>query len=312
MQHCDMGLSCRIGLFIFCCFLISCSSNTVLEDRTNGPEYSNLPIVLNASDDGYGESTTKASTTSAFGVDEGIGVFAYYLPNKAWDDKVQDFMYNQLMRYDGSAWNYTPVKYWPQNGNVMFYGYYPVNTTINGLSSDPSVKWDNLKNADIMWAKNEEGKSFVKQELTFHHQLMRIRLKMIKGKGFGEATTVTSLRISGGDASNKLAKSASLHIKTGTMTYDTESGYAIDVVDDGASLSLPDGGYTCDLFVNPINKIKVSLATSVFSYPDLSIDLPNAEAGRSYSIIMTIHGTEIAVSVNNSWIDKNVGDQTIE
>lgn len=56
-----------------------------------------------------------------------FGVFAYYTGNKGYDDAVgssetvgsttaANFMYNQKVTWNTSAWEYSPVKYWPNNG----------------------------------------------------------------------------------------------------------------------------------------------------------------------------------------------------
>lgn len=75
----------------------------------------------------------------------GFGVFAAYTGvNRYGDTSVSsDFMYNQPVAWEGSAWSYTPVKYWP-NGEglggsnthyVSFFGYAPYSD-LDG--SDPS------------------------------------------------------------------------------------------------------------------------------------------------------------------------------
>ena len=56
--------------------------------------------------------------------DTGFGVFCYstgantYLPSGT-----PDFMYNQQVTYEGAAWDYAPVKYWPnrEDGRLSYY-----------------------------------------------------------------------------------------------------------------------------------------------------------------------------------------------
>ena len=70
-----------------------------------------------------GKAATKAvsgtdygtvTTTSLQGSSNGFGVFGYYTDaaNYASNTKA-NFMYNQQVTYSGSAWTYSPVKYWP-------------------------------------------------------------------------------------------------------------------------------------------------------------------------------------------------------
>ena len=84
-----------------------------------------------------GEITTNGLKTpgSELG-DAGFGVFAYYTNNGEYDNlQIPNFMYNEQVTYNGSAWIYTPVKYWPNEyGNtadsedadkVSFFAYAP-------------------------------------------------------------------------------------------------------------------------------------------------------------------------------------------
>ena len=51
----------------------------------------------------------------------------YFMPN---------FMYNQNLVYNSSSnWTYSPTKYWPQEGKVSFFAYYPYQNTSNWSSS---------------------------------------------------------------------------------------------------------------------------------------------------------------------------------
>lgn len=69
------------------------------------------------------------STSRAIGFVEGdkIGVFACYRTSDgANTDFTPNYMLNQLVTLgSGGSWSYSPVKYWPTNGSVDFWGYYP-------------------------------------------------------------------------------------------------------------------------------------------------------------------------------------------
>ena len=66
----------------------------------------------------------------------GFGVFAYYTDNNEYDQRsVPNFMYNQQVTWNGTAWTYAPLVYWPNeygnNANsddqdkVTFFAYAP-------------------------------------------------------------------------------------------------------------------------------------------------------------------------------------------
>ena len=67
---------------------------------------------------------------------DGFGVFAYYTDSKQYSQgATPNFMYNQQVLWDGSAWKYEPVKYWPNEYGdaaisddvdyVTFFAYAP-------------------------------------------------------------------------------------------------------------------------------------------------------------------------------------------
>ncbi len=87
------------------------------------------PITFSSSLGRPGEgSPSKAQSPEVFSPGDGIGVFACYSgPTAAGQSFDPNFMNNQLVKFNGSAWTYSPVKYWPTNGTLEFYGYFPYN-----------------------------------------------------------------------------------------------------------------------------------------------------------------------------------------
>lgn len=64
----------------------------------------------------YGTVTTTSLQAAA---SKGFGVFGYYTDADDYASNTKaNFMYNQQVTYSGSAWTYSPVKYWPnEHGN---------------------------------------------------------------------------------------------------------------------------------------------------------------------------------------------------
>lgn len=73
---------------------------------------------------------TRAGSPGVFNPDDEIGVFACYSPqvDAGSTSFVANFMQNQLVSFDGSVWSYSPTKYWPTDGIVEFFGYFPYAT----------------------------------------------------------------------------------------------------------------------------------------------------------------------------------------
>lgn len=115
---------------------------------------------------------------------QGFGVFGYYTDFNAYDDQATpNFMYNQKVTYSDGNWEYTPVKYWPNEygdkaisddvDKLSFFAYAPyvdvtastgkvVDATYgitgmnrNSASGDPILKYigsfDPTKSVDLCW-----------------------------------------------------------------------------------------------------------------------------------------------------------------
>ena len=90
-------------------------------------------------------TATLGSTSGDIGT-AGFGVFVYYTNNEDYVQQVPpNFMYNQQVTYDGSAFSYTPLRYWPNEygtgansddtDKLSFFAYAPY------VSVSPSTGW---------------------------------------------------------------------------------------------------------------------------------------------------------------------------
>ncbi len=76
----------------------------------------------------------------------GFGVFAFYTGQTAWKGETEattpNFMYNQNVTWNGSAWAYTPKKYWPttDGDKITFFAYAPMPATNNGITVSENTK----------------------------------------------------------------------------------------------------------------------------------------------------------------------------
>lgn len=136
-----------------------------------------------------GRTVTKGGPTDDMNLDAlktlGFGVFATYTQTQNFVDfggAKDDFMYNQLVNYDGSKWTYSPIKYWPNPTNgqsaadqkVSFFAYAPyaddaaiadASYGITGFSIDTTSKHNMLNytfskdkpNVDLMWGYKKKN-----------------------------------------------------------------------------------------------------------------------------------------------------------
>ena len=99
---------------------------------------------------GFAISTTETRGELGFSSNDfgSMGVFAFYTQGD-WDDHAApapNVMFNQLVEKMGTGWNYSPVKYWPEDttDKLSFFAYAPYNaqgltTSSAGQSGYPQL-----------------------------------------------------------------------------------------------------------------------------------------------------------------------------
>lgn len=173
--------------------LAACSSNDALESAQNGGTVQ-APLEEGAIGfDAYtNRSVTRAGDAGLMDTEKlketGFGVFGFYTDNNDYDQqRMPDFMYNQLVKHGGNGWEYSPVKYWPNEygttaisddqDKVSFFAYAPYVEVVpstgkitatpdsakwgitgmsrNSASGDPLIKYiasfDQDKSVDLLW-----------------------------------------------------------------------------------------------------------------------------------------------------------------
>ncbi len=113
-----------------------------------------------------GRVQTKAGVTDDINLDalkeHGFGVFATFTGTDKYEASDNNFMYNQKVAYGTSAWEYSPIRYWPnptggqeaKDQYVSFFAYAPYcepgaseTTGIKGFDIDATSK----PNVDLLW-----------------------------------------------------------------------------------------------------------------------------------------------------------------
>ncbi len=119
--------------------MISCAKNEISDLNETNPDIISIGT--------YVGQTTKGTIFDQDAVQEsGFGLMAYYTGQTAWADSevdgagspfTPDFMYNQKVEYSGTAWSYSPLKYWPneENDKVTFFAYAPYETVANKVTA---------------------------------------------------------------------------------------------------------------------------------------------------------------------------------
>lgn len=97
----------------------------------------------------------------------GFGVTAWYTGQSAWAAATAatapNFMYNQKVTYGASAFEYTPVKYWPtmKNDKISFFAYAPYAATTGDNGITMNAKDATKDNTSLTFTVNDDAAKMV-------------------------------------------------------------------------------------------------------------------------------------------------------
>ena len=123
--------------------MAGCSQNEITEISPDANPAVSFDIYTGAQT--KGTVTNNESTGTGIKNTTGFGILAYYTGQTAWSASgsfTPNFMWNQQVKYESSAWKYTPVKYWPnkENDKISFFAYAPYSTTQTNGSESYGIK----------------------------------------------------------------------------------------------------------------------------------------------------------------------------
>ena len=193
---------------------------------------------------------------------QSFGVFAYYTDNSEYVEgtSTPNFMFDQFVEHDGSAWAYSPLKYWPNEvaDRLSFFAYAPhmdqsngnitLGSFTNASASAPSITYtlddDQSTHVDLLWAtpvKDQTNQKIAeKVKFTFNHALSRIGFKAvavideINGENTGDVDVTDP-------HATEVAPGTTITIDEIVLTGDFHKG---------GTLSLIDGSWTKDAAAN--------------------------------------------------------------
>ena len=190
----------------------------------------------------------------------GFGVFAYHTGNSPWASAgataAPNFMYNQQVTYAATSWQYSPVKYWPNDNNpaddsgatgsqehsyVSFFAYAPYNgsgltPSANTATGAPTIGYtwatttDPNAQTDLLYASQTDcyktmaagyGEVSGRVPFLFRHTLTAIEFKVRRKELSGDQIFLQSLSLNtDADATAAATPQASLNV-SGTFNLGT-------------------------------------------------------------------------------------------
>lgn len=153
---------------------------------------SGQPIEFSVQSDWKEIPNTRLNDKTQFTQGDSIRIFGFHNEN-------QKFMYvvddsgkgkGQLVTYDGVNWNYSPKRFWPKDGSLVFFASYPENSILNDYDAHQMI-YDQTVNPfkrDLLWgvsivecAENENRKKNV--GITMVHALAKVNIILDESLG---------------------------------------------------------------------------------------------------------------------------------
>ena len=146
--------------------------------------------------------------TMKFTQGDKVQIFGFhtYFPDGV--KKVQKFMYDeknpnsgQIVTYDdkSNSWNYTPKRFWPKEGDLLFLASYPQNSIHNDEVNQPMIfdQTDNTFKRDLLWGVSDKDCASAQDrknnvEITMYHALAKVKIILDKSLGDHIGSVVVS------------------------------------------------------------------------------------------------------------------------
>lgn len=138
--------------------------------------------------------------TMTFTEGDQIQIFGFHTSSPNGVETVQKFMYRepdkgQIVKFDGTNWNYSPKRFWPKEGKLEFYASYPQNSIYNDADNHTMIykQTANSMKQDLLWGVSTENdcasdarKKNV--DITMKHALAKVNISF--DKSWGDIGTV--------------------------------------------------------------------------------------------------------------------------
>lgn len=278
---------------------------------------SGQPIGFSVQSDWKEISNTRLNDAGTqFIQDDQIQIFGLHT---SLSGEVKKFMYDvdnpkrgQLVTYDGKSWNYSPKRFWPKEGELLFLASYPQNSIRNDEVNQPMI-YDQTVNTfkrDLLWgvsgkncASAQNRKNNV--EITMKHALAKVKIILDKSLGDHIGSVVVSA------------------YKAGSFTNTDGNGIpewdAPDVAENNISATFYKWGKQQDkdlnennfvtVFILPKKITRIQMFSDVEPYPKIYDTYPSDEIQKHE--FLAGHVYNLTISKSNGVRKKNTNSRSI-
>lgn len=292
-----------LGIIAFAALSVSsCAKDEVVSSLPEGNAIT-FGTYLGQDVESRGEELTNTNFSN-------FGVFAFYTGQAPWSaTATPNFMYNQLVEKSGTAWVYSPLKYWPttKGDKISFFAYAPHTTdattgvavkSANNAAAAPVITYT-ITNADLETQadfvtdvlvdeiKAGDGSTLDDADRTvafvLRHELTRVAIyAKLDRDAFGTGANQTQVNI----------KSVKLN---GAQCW-TVADYTFGTADNATGTWAP----TTAGEINIANLLNINTSVSLGGYTTSGILLPNTTAVSLFKadqyLLLIPHGTTGLVS----------------
>lgn len=152
---------------------------------------SDQPIGFSVQSDWKEIPNTRSNDKTQFVKDDVIQIFGFHKSYPNGVETVQKFMYRepnkgQIVKFDGTNWNYSPKRFWPKEGTLEFYASYPQNSIYYEADNHTMIYEqtpNSMKQDDLLWGisnkytcASEDRKKNV--DITMKHALAKVNISI--------------------------------------------------------------------------------------------------------------------------------------
>lgn len=125
--------------------------------------------------------------------DDQIQIFGFHYPNGV--ETGQKFMYDvknpnygQIVKFNGTNWNYSPKRFWPKEGTLDFFASYPYNSILNDADNHTMIykQTANSMKQDLLWGVSTKNDCAAKNDvvITMYHALAKVNIFIDKSLNY--------------------------------------------------------------------------------------------------------------------------------
>lgn len=251
--------------------------------------------------------------TMTFTGGDQIQIFGFYNKEKKFMYDVDETLGQKVvLDDDGKTWNYTPKRFWPKEGNLLFLASYPQNSIRNYGVNEPMIyeQTDNTFKRDLLWGVSDKDCASAQNrknnvEITMYHALAKVKIILDESLGNHIGSVVVSA------------------YKAGSFTNTDGNGIpewdAPDVAENNISATFYKWGDQKDkdlnennfvtVFILPKKITRIQMFSDVEPYPKIYDTYPSDEIQKHE--FLAGHVYNLTISKSNGVRKKNTNSRSI-